>query len=84
MDYIITDPITSPMHLAYAYSEKLAFMPHTFFIGDHAQMLKHLTERVIVKDKGGEGENRDTSTVVNATNLGPLLEKADVVQVPTT
>lgn len=49
MDYIITDSITSPLELAHAYSEKLAYMPHTFFIGDHAQMLKHLTERVIVK-----------------------------------
>lgn len=49
MDYIITDSVTSPLELAHAYSEKLAYMPHTFFIGDHAQMLKHLTERVIVK-----------------------------------
>lgn len=49
MDYIITDSVTSPLELAHAYSEKLAYMFHTFFIGDHAQMLKHLTERVIVK-----------------------------------
>lgn len=49
MDYIITDSVTSPLELAHAYSEKLAYMPHTFFIGDHAQMLKHLTERVILK-----------------------------------
>lgn len=33
MDYIITDEVTSPLRLAYAYSEKLAYMPHTFFIG---------------------------------------------------
>lgn len=49
MDYIITDAVTSPLRLAHAYTEKLAHMPHTFFIGDHAQMLKHLTERVILK-----------------------------------
>jgi protein O-GlcNAc transferase len=40
MDYIVTDTITSPIELAYAYTEKLAYLPHTFFIGDHQQMLK--------------------------------------------
>ncbi|KAK0418691.1 hypothetical protein QR680_013716 [Steinernema hermaphroditum] len=79
MDYIITDPVTSPLNLAHAYTEKLAYMPHTFFIGDHAQMLKHLTERVILKEKGEDvSEKKDTVTVVNATNLEPLLSKADV------
>jgi predicted O-linked N-acetylglucosamine transferase (SPINDLY family) len=36
MDYIITDAQTSPLELAYQYSEKLAYMPNTFFIGKHA------------------------------------------------
>ena len=81
MDYIITDAVTSPLSLAHAYSEKLAYMPHTFFVGDHAHMLSHLTERVIVKDRRDDGANRDTVTVMNATNLGPILEKADVVKV---
>jgi predicted O-linked N-acetylglucosamine transferase (SPINDLY family) len=36
MDYIITDAQTSPLELAYQYSEKLAYMPNTFFIGEHA------------------------------------------------
>ena len=34
MDYIITDQETSPAEVAEQYSEKLAYMPHTFFIGD--------------------------------------------------
>lgn len=80
MDYIVTDEITSPLELSYAYSEKLAFMPHTFFIGDHQQMLSHLTERVILKDKnsGSDVPHRDNATVVNGTNLQPLLEKAEI------
>ncbi|CAI4229118.1 unnamed protein product [Auanema sp. JU1783] len=77
MDYIITDAVTSPMRLAYAYTEKLAYMPHTFFIGDHAQMLKHLTERVIVKDMQ-TATDKDTVTVLNSTNLEPLLSKVGV------
>lgn len=42
MDYIITDRVTSPIHLAEQYSEKLAYMPKTFFIGDHRYMFPHL------------------------------------------
>lgn len=38
MDYIITDEVTSPEQLKLQYSEKLAYMPESFFIGDHAQM----------------------------------------------
>ncbi|VDO33984.1 unnamed protein product [Onchocerca flexuosa] len=79
MDYIITDSVTSPLELAHAYSEKLAYMPHTFFIGDHAQMLKHLTERVIVKEKNDPTPiDKETVTVVNSVNLEPLLSKAEV------
>jgi len=42
MDYIVTDSVTSPLELAEQYSEKLAFMPYTFFIGDHCHMFPHL------------------------------------------
>ncbi len=42
MDYIVTDRITSPIHLVEQYSEKLAYMPHTFFVGDHRYMFPHL------------------------------------------
>lgn len=36
MDYIVTDKITSPLeYSANQYSEKLAYMPKTFFIGNH-------------------------------------------------
>jgi predicted O-linked N-acetylglucosamine transferase (SPINDLY family) len=51
MDYIITDKVTSPVELASQYSEKLAFMPHTYFIGDHKQMFPHLKERLVVAEK---------------------------------
>lgn len=42
MDYLISDKETSPIEVAEQYSEKLAYMPHTFFIGDHANMFPHL------------------------------------------
>lgn len=62
MDYIITDKQTSPLHLASQYSEQLAFMPHTFFIGDHQRMFPHLQERIIMADtdKVRRGENNSS------------------------
>lgn len=42
MDYIVTDKFTSPLEFADHYSEKLAYMPHTFFVGDHRYMFPHL------------------------------------------
>lgn len=42
MDYIVADKETSPAELAEQYSEKMAYMPNTFFIGDHANMFPHL------------------------------------------
>lgn len=51
MDYIITDKTTSPVEFEEHYSEKFAYMPWTYFIGDHKQMFPHLTERLVLADK---------------------------------
>lgn len=53
MDYIITDKTTSPIEFQSHYSEKFAYMPFTYFIGDHKQMFPHLTERVVVGQSDG-------------------------------
>ena len=50
MDYIITDDQTSPIELEHVYSEKLVHMRRTFFIGDHANMFKHMEEKIIIGD----------------------------------
>ncbi|XP_041674324.1 UDP-N-acetylglucosamine--peptide N-acetylglucosaminyltransferase 110 kDa subunit isoform X2 [Drosophila eugracilis] len=80
MDYIITDSVTSPMELAYQYSEKLCYMPHTYFIGDHKQMFPHLKERIVVCDKQ-QSSVVDNVTVINATDLSPLVENTDVKEI---
>jgi protein O-GlcNAc transferase len=46
MDYIVTDKTTSPLDCADQYSEKLVYMPSTFFVGDHKQMFPHLMQSV--------------------------------------
>ena len=81
MDYIITDRVTSPLELASQYSEKLAFMPKTFFVGDHRQMFPHLKERVIIVDKEKIGKVSDTVALVNGTDLSPILERTEIKQV---
>ena len=86
MDYIITDKQTSPLELASQYSEKLAYMPNTFFIGDHKQMFPHLGERIVVADKDADllkdGCNiKDNVAVINAVDNSSILEKAKIKQV---
>lgn len=81
MDYIITDVVTSPMELAAQYSEKLAYMPYTFFIGDHKQMFPHLKERLIVSDKTHGGALADNVAVINAADLSPIVENTDVKEI---
>eukprot|EP00918_Siedleckia_nematoides_P069807 GHVU01152207.1.p1 GENE.GHVU01152207.1~~GHVU01152207.1.p1 ORF type:complete len:691 (-),score=79.28 GHVU01152207.1:1370-3442(-) len=80
MDYIITDIVTSPTELAYQYSEKLAFMPNTFFVGDHRHMFPHMKERAIIKDvtDGTKSTLKDNVSIVNATNLKPIMEIGSV------
>ena len=82
MDYIITDKQTSPLSLASQYSEQLAWMPHTFFIGDHMRMFPHLKERIIVADsKDLEGSLQDNVAVINAVDTQPIKEVANLAKV---
>ncbi|XP_012279363.1 UDP-N-acetylglucosamine--peptide N-acetylglucosaminyltransferase 110 kDa subunit isoform X1 [Orussus abietinus] len=82
MDYLITDEVTSPLELASQYSEKLAYMPHTYFIGDHRQMFPHLKERLILTDKLNlKGKVADNVAVINATDLSPMIENTLVKEI---
>jgi protein O-GlcNAc transferase len=83
MDYLVTDEITSPLSLSSQYSEKLAYMPHTFFIGDHANMFRHMTEKAVIIESQQTSKNNtittvDNRSIVNGTNLKPILERSDV------
>ncbi|XP_017794291.1 PREDICTED: UDP-N-acetylglucosamine--peptide N-acetylglucosaminyltransferase 110 kDa subunit isoform X1 [Habropoda laboriosa] len=82
MDYLITDEVTSPLELATQYSEKLAYMPHTYFIGDHKQMFPHLKERLILTDKlNMKGKVADNVAVINAADLSPMIENTCVKEI---
>uniref|UniRef100_A0A646QCL5 protein O-GlcNAc transferase n=1 Tax=Hemiscolopendra marginata TaxID=943146 RepID=A0A646QCL5_9MYRI len=84
MDYIITDAVTSPVEVAIQYSEKLAYMPNTFFTGDHRHMFPHLAERAVIDTKDNlakKTEVPDNVSIVNATDLSPIIEKAEVKKI---
>ncbi|XP_052746650.1 UDP-N-acetylglucosamine--peptide N-acetylglucosaminyltransferase 110 kDa subunit-like [Bicyclus anynana] len=65
MDYFITDEISSPKSTSDDFSEKFAFMPHTYFVGDHKQMFPHLEHRYNIKIKD-EKALSDNVAVINA------------------
>lgn len=67
MDYIITDDQTSPFGLREQYSEKLAYMGRTFFIGDHAQMFLHMEKKILLTQNGST-----TSAVINFSKSDDL------------
>uniref|UniRef100_A0A3B3SY28 UDP-N-acetylglucosamine--peptide N-acetylglucosaminyltransferase 110 kDa subunit n=1 Tax=Paramormyrops kingsleyae TaxID=1676925 RepID=A0A3B3SY28_9TELE len=73
MDYIASDLETSPIELAEQYSEKLAYMPHTFFIGDHANMFPHLKKKAVIDFKSN-GHIFDNRIVLNGIDLKAFLD----------
>ncbi|XP_071125785.1 UDP-N-acetylglucosamine--peptide N-acetylglucosaminyltransferase 110 kDa subunit-like isoform X1 [Mytilus edulis] len=78
MDYILTDEVTSPIHLEDQYSEKLAFMDNTFFIGDHQQMFPHIKNKILIESNGKVSDN---SIILNGVDLEPLKRTGDVKRV---
>eukprot|EP00064_Thunnus_orientalis_P000964 superscaffoldBa00000058_g965 len=80
MDYIITDKETSPLEVAEQYSEKLAYMPNTFFIGDHANMFPHLKKKAVIDFKSN-GHIFDNRIVLNGIDLKAFLDSLPDVKV---
>lgn len=80
MDYIMTDVTTSPLEMADQYSEKLAYMPKTFFIGDHRQMFQHMMQKVILISKE-KRTDRDNVILVNGVDLSPLMACGTVTEI---
>lgn len=80
MDYIITDKETSPVEVAEQYSEKMAYMPNTFFIGDHANMFPHLKKKAVIDFKSN-GHIYDNRIVLNGIDLKAFLETLPDVKI---
>ena len=82
MDYIITDRVTSPLDLADHYSEKLAYVPDTFFVGDHRQMFPHILNRILLRFIDSRSGVMVHWTI-NGVDLEPLKQLATHEEVST-
>jgi len=75
MDYIVTDRMTSPYYLADQYSEKLSYMPNTFFVGDHKQMFPHLKYKAILNNSEEETDPKlDNVAIINGVDISALTQ----------
>ena len=85
MDYILTDCITSPLEQESSYSEKFAYMPNTFFVGDHKQMFPHLMQHLRTADSGNSqassnGTQASTQKLVNEVDVNLHYKVAKLVE----
>lgn len=80
MGSIITDQESSPAAVAGQYSEKLAYMPHTFVFGDHANMLPHLKEKAVIDFKSN-GHIYDNQIILNGSNIKAFLDSLPDVKI---
>ncbi|CAH2103931.1 unnamed protein product [Euphydryas editha] len=76
IDYFITDEVSSPITTAADFSEKFAFMPYTYFVGDHKQMFPHLKIRYNVRIKEEEclGDNIAVINAAEGINMSQYLD----------
>ena len=66
--------------MASQYSEQLTYMHHIFFIGDHAQMVLHLKERIVMANTA-EGAVKENNAIINAVDIDPLKDVANMTSV---
>lgn len=81
MHYIITDEISSPLSASTDFSEKFAYMPYTYFVGDHKQMFPHLTHKYLVRisrQNDNAHVNCENEAVLNASSNINLEQLFDV------
>merc|ERR1711976_629617 len=78
MDYLITDKVTTPFESNSRKTvenkkisgvlEWCAYLNRSFFIGDHAQMFRHLNNRIIINSPTGTGRYSNTRTVLHTNS----------------
>lgn len=69
MDYLITDEISSPLSTNLDFTEKFAYMPYTYFVGDHKQMFPHLKKVYNVKIMNQNSSDKNVAVINCAENI---------------
>lgn len=65
IDYLITDKVCSPSEFNHHYTEKLAYMNRTVYIGDHKQLFGDLSPRFSGRNQNGPTRELKTTIVMN-------------------
>ncbi|OWR42776.1 UDP-N-acetylglucosamine--peptide N-acetylglucosaminyltransferase 110 kDa subunit-like [Danaus plexippus] len=76
IDYIISDEISSPLSMSDDFTEKFAYMPYTYFVGDHKEMFPHLKNRYSLRkyDERPISENFAVINCADTINLNDYFE----------
>lgn len=82
IDYMLTDEISSPKCTDLDFSEKFAFMPYTYFVGDHKQMFPHLKThyKAITLNGNASYQNIALINCVESTNIKKLLKVTEKIE----
>ncbi|KAG6454168.1 UDP-N-acetylglucosamine--peptide N-acetylglucosaminyltransferase 110 kDa subunit [Manduca sexta] len=79
MDYVITDEVSSPLSAASDFSEKFAYMPYTYFIGDHRQMFPHLKKQYKVIFNYNNENNDQNVALLNSSECVDIDDLFNVI-----
>ncbi|XP_063837942.1 UDP-N-acetylglucosamine--peptide N-acetylglucosaminyltransferase 110 kDa subunit-like [Ostrinia nubilalis] len=84
IDYYITDEISSPLVMKTDFTEKFAFMPHTYFVGDHHQMFPHLKINYKVNTNDNDSYDFNEALINAAENINiketlSVKEKKEII-----
>ncbi|XP_025409291.1 UDP-N-acetylglucosamine--peptide N-acetylglucosaminyltransferase-like [Sipha flava] len=83
IDYLITDKICSPPEFNHYYTEKLAYMNQTVFVGDHKQLYGDLSPRINNKHQKIPTRELKTTIVLNKGHLSIKNQKPNHSILPT-
>ncbi|KAL0902296.1 hypothetical protein ABMA27_000199 [Loxostege sticticalis] len=73
IDYIITDEISSPLKMESDFTEKFAYMMHTYFIGDHQKMFPHLKMHFKVNSSEEISNDFNKALINSAESIDKIL-----------
>lgn len=80
MDYFIGDTIATPVKFSSHYTEKLAQLPHSYFVGDHKQLFPHLIEKIYLV-KNTQNCVTFNSIILNGIGLNDEFDLSQIVNI---
>lgn len=80
MDYFIGDATATPIACSSHFTEKLAQLPHSYFVGDHKQMFPHLIEKIYLVENIQNFVSFN-SIILNGIGLTDKFHRSQIVNI---